>query len=183
MATYTTRSSRLQNASIIPTSLPGSSPVGTGTAAIFPLPPVLVLRIKGLAAHRTGLLLIGGPPLHLRMRLPEFLPANVRAKLPGPAKGVSAFVYLDLLPTGRTESFRAPGNEFLHVDFDIIHQVRAPPCVNETPADFADSLQNGYKNAEVLLPPHGSISSMLFCPPGHIKRHENHGIFQWFHAF
>jgi hypothetical protein len=117
------------------------------------------------------------------VRLPEFLPAGIRAELPGPAKGVSALVYLDLLPTGGAESFRAPGDEFLHVDFDIIHQVRAPPCVNETRMDFADLLQNGYKNAEVLLPPHGSISSMLYSPPGHIKRHENHGITYGFMPF
>jgi hypothetical protein len=49
--------------------------------------------------------------------------------------------------------------------------------------DFADSLQNGYKNAEVLLPPHGSISYMLFRPPVHIKRHENHGISYGFMPF
>ena len=106
---------------------PGPSPVGTGTAAVFPLPPFFMLGIKGLAAYRTGLLFKRGPHLHLRVRLPEFLPAGIRAKLPGPAKGVSAFIYPDLLPAGRTESFRASGDEFLHVDFDIIHQVRAPP--------------------------------------------------------
>jgi hypothetical protein len=55
--------------------------------------------------------------------------------------------------------------------------------VNETHTDFADSLQNGYKNAEVLLPPHESISSMLYSPPGHIKRHENHGISYGFMPF